>query len=118
MRRVSIVNLSRGTVLAEEAEVAETSASRRRGLLGRDRLFEGGGLLIIPCRQVHTFGMRFPIDVVFVDEALRVVRLVKRLRPGRLSPFVLRARTALELPEGTIERTGTRSGDSLDIRTI
>lgn len=118
MRRVRIVNLHRDTVLAEEAEVAETPASRRRGLLGMDRLPEGGGLLIVPCRQVHTFGMRFPIDVVFIDEALKAVRLVERLRPGRLSPFVLRSRAVLELPAGTLERTGTRVGDHLDVRSI
>lgn len=118
MRKVRIFNLSRGTVLAEEAEVAEAPSSRRRGLLGREDLPEGGGLLIVPCRQVHTFGMRFPIDIIFVDEALRVARSVERLRPGRLSPFVLRSRAVLELPPGTLERTGTRDGDRLDVRTV
>ncbi len=113
-----MINLSRGTVLAEEAEVAETPSSRRRGLLGREGIPEGGGMLIVPCRQVHTLGMRFPIDVVFLDEALRVVRLVVPLRPGRLSPFVLRSRAVLELPAGVVEETGTEAGDRLDIRTL
>lgn len=118
MRRVRIVNASRGSVLAEEAEVAETPSARRRGLLGRDSLPEGGGLLIVPCRQVHSFGMRFAVDVVFLDRALKVIRAVREFPPGRLSPLVFRSRAVLELPAGTLERTGTRVGDPLDIRTL
>lgn len=118
MRQVRIVNLSRGAVLAEAAEVAETPSARRRGLLGRERLSEGGGLLIVPCRQVHTLGMRFTMDVIFLDRNLEVLRTVKGLRPGRISPFVLRARAVLELPAGVVGKTGTREGDHLGIETL
>lgn len=118
MRRVRIVNLSREVILAETAEVAETPSARRRGLLGREELPEGDGLLIVPCRQVHTLGMRFPIDVIFLDRNLVVLRAVKDLRPGRISPFVLGAQAALELPSGVVRRTGTREGDQLGVDNI
>jgi len=115
MRQVKLVNLTRGTVLAERAGVAETPEARRRGLLGTDALPDGGGLVIIPCRHVHTVGMRYAIDVAFVDASWTVRRVVHRLKPGRLSPLVLKGRAALELPAGKIEETGTESGDMLDI---
>ncbi len=118
MREVRLVNLTRDTVLAERAAVAETPAARRRGLLGTGSLADGAGLLIVPCRQVHTFGMLYPIDVVFVDEAWSVKRVVHAMKPGRLGALVLRARAALELPAGKAGETGTRAGDMLDARDV
>jgi uncharacterized membrane protein (UPF0127 family) len=118
MRYVKLLNLTRGKVLAERARVAETPGSRRRGLLGTSSLPDGQGLVIVPCRQVHTFGMRYPIDVVFVDESWAVRRVVSRLRPGRISPLVLASRAALELPAGKAEETGTAKGDLVDARPV
>lgn len=118
MYKVKVVNLTRGTVLAEESGVAVTSRARRRGLLGTTGLSPGGGLLIKPCRQVHTVGMKYTIDVLFYDGSWRVVRCVPGLKPGRFSPVVLRARGALELPAGTLRGTGTEKGDFLDIRPV
>ena len=114
MRRVKLVNLTRNTVMAERAEVAETPAFRRRGLLGTESLPDGQGLLMIPCRHVHTFGMRYAIDVAFIDASWTVRRVVHRLKPGRLSPLVLKGRAVLELPAGKIKETGTEKGDMLD----
>lgn len=114
MRWVRLVNLTRDVVLAERASVAETPGSRRRGLLGTDFLPEGGGMLIVPCRQVHTFGMRYPIDVVFVDASWTVRRVVHAMKPGRVSPLVMGSRAALELPAGRAAQTGTARGDLLD----
>jgi uncharacterized protein len=114
MREAKLVNLTRGTVLAERAAVAETPGSRRRGLLNTESLPDGSGLLVVPCRQVHTFGMRYAIDVVFVDEAWAVKRVVRGMKPGRLGALVMGARAALELPAGKTEATGTVKGDLLD----
>lgn len=118
MRVVRVVNLTRGEVLAERAAVAETPGARNRGLLGTGSLADGCGLLIMPCRQVHTFGMRYAIDVVFVDEAWKVKRVVSAMKPGRLGALVIRARVALELPAGKAAETGTRVGDMLDAREV
>ena len=113
LREGALINMTRGTVLAERAAVADTPRSRRRGLLGTASLPDGSGLLLVPCRQVHTFGMRYPIDVVFVDGSLRVLRVVRGMRPGRLGAPVLRARAALELPAARAAATGTSPGDQL-----
>ena len=114
MRRVKLVNLTRDSVLAERAAVAETPSSRLRGLIGTESLPDGQGLVIIPCRHIHTFGMKYPIDVAFVDATWTVRRVVRELKPGRLSPLVLKGRAALELPAGKMEETGTERGDILD----
>ena len=118
MRDVKIINLTREAVLAEKAAVAETPGSRSRGLLGTDSPPHGGGLLIIPCRNVHTFGMRYPIDVIFVDESWTVRHVVHAMKPGRLSALVLASRAALELPAGKAAETGTVKGDVLDVLPV
>ncbi|NPV58534.1 MAG: DUF192 domain-containing protein [Actinobacteria bacterium] len=112
---VAVINVTRKAVLAARAAVADTPRSRRRGLLGTEVLEDGRGLVIVPCRQVHTFGMRYAIDVVFVDRRMRVLRVVKAMRPCRLGALVLRAAAAIELPPGKAAATGTAPGDMLEI---
>ena len=107
--------LTRGQVLAERLRSAHTHWTRLRGLLGTRSLPEGDGLWIRPCRQVHMFGMRYPIDVVFVDADQRVVGLTSDLQPGRVSPKFAGATSVLELPAGTIARTGLAVGTQLAI---
>ncbi|MDY6794040.1 MAG: DUF192 domain-containing protein [Actinomycetota bacterium] len=111
---MKLVNLTRGSVLAETVAVAETPGSRRSGLLGTDSLPGSRGLLIVPCRHVHTFGMRYPIDLVFIDEAWKVKRVVHGIKPGRLSPVVLGSRAVLEIAAGRARDSGTGEGDLLD----
>jgi uncharacterized membrane protein (UPF0127 family) len=115
MSLVKITNATRGTGLAGKAAIADSPRTRRRGLLGSRELPDGEGLLIIPCRQVHTFGMQYPIDVVFVDGSFKVRRSCKGLKPRRLSPFVIASRAVLELPAGKIAETGTEVGDLLQL---
>lgn len=105
-------NLTRNTVLAARMEVADSAATRNKGLLGRERLSPGEGLWIIPCEAVHTFWMRFPIDLVYLDRKKRIRKLVCDLRPWRLSGC-LTAHSVLELPAGTIRNTQTQCGDTL-----
>jgi uncharacterized membrane protein (UPF0127 family) len=105
----------RPVVVAERLRVADTHWTRLRGLLGTSALPEGDGLWIRPCRQVHMFGMRYAIDVVFLDAAQTVVGLVPALRPWRVSPLVKAASSVIELPAGTIARTGLRDGERLVI---
>jgi protein-S-isoprenylcysteine O-methyltransferase Ste14/uncharacterized membrane protein (UPF0127 family) len=99
-----------GIVVADALRVADTHWSRMRGLLGTGSLEPGAGLWIVPCQQVHMFGMRYPIDVVFLDAAGRVLATTPALRPWRVSPRVAAARSVLELPAGTVERLGVRPG--------
>lgn len=107
------VNVTRDRVLAERVEWAGTSSSRRAGLLGRLALPRGHALYLVPCQWVHMFGMRFPLDVLFLDEAGRVLALHHSLRPNRLSRLVPAAKGVLELPSTRLEETGTRIGDEV-----
>src|SRR5436853_3541285 len=100
-----------GEVLAD-AEVAAGRAERRRGLLGRDGI--DGTLVLRPCRQVHTIGMRFPIDVVWCARDGRVVR-VARVAPNRVSRAVIRSRFVLEAEAGATQRWRLAVGDHVTV---
>jgi hypothetical protein len=106
-------NVTRGTLLAERLEWAGTSEDRRRGLLGRTRFERGEGIYIVPCQWIHMFGMKFPIDVAFLDREGTVLAVQRGLKPNRLSRPVFRADGVLELPQGTLEATGTAVGDRI-----
>ena len=110
-----VQNRDRGTVIASNVSLADTPQSRRVGLLKHDRLPEGDGLWILPTQAIHTFGMRFPIDVAFLDSSLRVKRIYHGLAPYRFTTFVWGAQSVLELPSGSLASTGTMVGDQLQI---
>ena len=101
-----------GEVLAA-AQTAQTRRERTRGLLGRDGFT--GALVFRRCRQVHTFGMRFAIDVAFC-RADGVVLRISSLRPWRLSPLVWRAAFVIEAEAGAFERWGLRVGDQVEVK--
>ena len=106
-------NRTRGATLAANVQLADTSRSRRVGLLQHESLEPGEGLWIYPTQAIHTFGMRFPIDVAFLDRGLRVKRIYHRLAPFRLTSLVWGARSVLELSSGSLASTGTAVGDEL-----
>ena len=108
-------NLTRGREIASRVVRAGDLGSRSRGLLGRTAMDPEEGLWIVPCPMIHTFFMRFPIDAVFLDRGLSVVRVIEDLKPWRLSPWVWRARSVLELAGGKL-RGSVRVGDRLEIR--
>ena len=114
--RLIAINSTRGTRLTERARVAENPLTRVVGLL-RDRdLAEGDGLWIIPCNSIHSFAMRFIFDAVFLNEKMCVVHLHPEMKPWRISSMVLASRSVLELPAGTIARSGTKLGDQFEMR--
>lgn len=106
-------NQTRAVLLAAEVEKAHTFWTRFRGLMFRRALPRGHGLWIRPCRQVHTYWMRFDIDVLFLDRDGRVLRIISRLRPWRVSLTVQGAASVLELPPGILVATGTEPGDRI-----
>ena len=110
-------NQTRNAVLGDSVEVADTSAKRRVGLLKHERLDPGHGLWINPCESVHTFFMKFPIDLVYIDKK-RKVRKVRSAVPAWRLSACLTAHSILELPAGTVEKTGTKPGDELVIETL
>jgi uncharacterized membrane protein (UPF0127 family) len=113
MSYVELANLTRGCVLGARIAVADRWWSRLRGLLGRPAIGAGEGLVLTPCRAVHTLGMSYPVDVAFVDRRGAVVAVYNRLAPGHRSCRHKTAAYALELPAGTLARCGTREGDTL-----
>ena len=113
-KHYAIENSTRGKQLASNALLANESKTRREGLLKRTELPEGEGLLITPCEAIHTFGMKFPIDVVFFDRNKKVRKIAHSVPRNRIA-FCFSAQTALELPAGTAQATGTEPGDQLTL---
>jgi uncharacterized membrane protein (UPF0127 family) len=111
--RLRISNLTRQAELAHCVDVADQSAKRRKGLLGREMLSRGEGLWIVPCEAVHTFGMQFPIDLVYLDRDKRVKKIRNNMPPWRISAC-LSAHSVLELASGSVRRTQTKPGDRLE----
>jgi uncharacterized protein len=113
-RLLRVRNATRHADLGDRIGLADDRWSRLRGLLGRPEPAEGEGLMIHPCRGVHMYGMRYPLDVIFIDGERRVEALYPELAPWSRSGVHAGARYALEVPVGTIERTETRAGDQLE----
>lgn len=111
--RLRVKNITRACILADRAEHASSFVRRLVGLLGRASLPVGEGLLLTPCNAIHTFFMRMPIDVVFLDEQGVILRQVCALPPWRATPVLRAARSVLELPAGTLQASGTQEGDRL-----
>lgn len=110
-------NVTTGTVIADRVSVAATRATRRKGLLNRNSLPEGEALWIIPCNGVHTFHMRFAIDVIALDETGVIVDRVTNLKPWRVRLPRRGAAGVLELPAGSLDRTGTAIGHKIEFST-
>jgi uncharacterized membrane protein (UPF0127 family) len=103
-----------GTPLCDRCSLADTPAGRLKGLLGRTGLERGEGLLLKPAPAIHTFFMRFPIDALFLDSEMRVVRVVSHMRPWRAA-MCRGARSVVELPAGEAARLGVVVGDHLEL---
>jgi uncharacterized membrane protein (UPF0127 family) len=114
LSKLRVRNQSKNTQLADRAEIADTSKKRKIGLLKHTRLESGEGLWITPCEAVHTIGMKFPIDVVFLDKKRRVVKIRSGMPRWRMSAC-LRAHSVLELPSGMAAATQTVAGDQLEL---
>ena len=110
-------NQTRHTCLAAELSVADTHWTRLCGLIGTkpSDFGAGQGLWIVPSRGVHTFAMRFPIDVIYLDKEKVVVHIEQHLKPWRMAPVRMRAASVLELPAATLLSSGTALGDQIEI---
>ncbi|MCU0651423.1 MAG: DUF192 domain-containing protein [Candidatus Omnitrophica bacterium] len=110
---MKIINQSKNTLLADKAVIACTPLARMRGLLGRAELKLGEALILKPCNSVHTFFMRFAIDVLFLDKNNRVNKIISVMKPFCISGIYLRSHSAIELPAGMIKSSLTTQGDTL-----
>ncbi len=114
--RCTLVNGGNGLVLADHLIRAFDSAARRTGLLKHGGLPQGSAMIIAPSNAIHTFFMKFPIDVAFVGRDGRVRKVREAVRPWRMSA-ALRAYAVIELPAGALRSTNTNVGDTLVIRS-
>lgn len=119
-RRVYVYNKTRETFVATKAKVADGYLSRLVGLLGKTPRWArpGHGLWIVPSHGVHTIGMLFAIDLIFLDTSKQVVHIEEHVRPFRISRVSLKASSVLEVPPHTVFRTGTRVGDHFEIAPL
>jgi uncharacterized protein len=110
------VSTAEGSMVCERCSIAQTTLTRTRGLLGRDDLTPGEGILLRPAGSIHTAFMRFAIDAVFVDRELQVIRIARELPPWRVAA-ARGARAVLELPAGEADRRGLAVGARLELAT-
>ena len=114
MGRSEIMHISiHGNRIANRIRLADTFWSRFIGLQGKHGLGEGEGLLIRPCRQIHTFRLQFKIDILFLTKSGTVVHLIQSMGRNRISPFVRDGFAVLEMDQGVIDRYGIAVGDTL-----
>lgn len=114
MAQAKVWNRTSGELVADAATIANSSELRRTGLLKHDRLAAGEGLWIVPCEGVHTFGMKFPIDVVFLSRDKKVLKVRREMGRARIS-LCLRAHSVLELASGTAR---VDPGDQLEFERL
>ena len=107
-----------GQTIVEHVEAARTLSSRMKGLLGRERLAEGNGLLLAPCGSIHTFFMRFALDLIFLDEGLKVVRFCRCVQPYRVASGGPRALSVVEIQSGWLGADAIQAGDTLELRAL
>ena len=119
-RRLYVYNKTRQTFLATEAALADSYLLRLVGLLGKTKRWAqlGRGLWIVRSSGVHTIGMLFPIDLIFLGKDKEVLHVEEHVRPFRISKVLWGASSVLELPVYTIYRSGTQVGDRLEIAPV
>lgn len=108
-----ITNMSNGNIIAEQAAYADTFISRLKGLMFRNNFNKGEALFIIPCNSIHTFWMKFPIDVVFLSKENTVIYIIENFQPNKISSLLRKAHSVIELPAGTIKECNIKKGDRL-----
>ena len=116
MRKVRVINRTRGTVLAEQAELADNLWTRFMGLMGRTELPHGGGLVLKPGGGIHMWFMRMPLDVIHVDKRDRVTHVLRGIKPWRFGPLFVGKKLAIELAAGTAQ--GTQVGDAVILERV
>jgi len=113
---MKILNVNKGCILADKIFLADNFLARIRGLLGFRSLGRDQAMIIRPCNCVHTFFMRFPIDVLFISRDNIVVKIIRQMRPFRASLMCVKAKFVIELPFGVADFSKTSIGDTLQIQ--
>lgn len=110
---IKLIDKKSKKVILTDIKIADNFYSRLIGLLGKSSLDRGQGLIIKPCKSVHSFFMRFPIDVAFIDKHNKICFLMNSMQVNKISPFVITASYVIEAPSGTFKSTKVRIGDEV-----
>lgn len=102
---------NRNWALFHQVDVADTFGKRLKGWMGKKKPQSSEGLLLIPCKSIHTLFMKFPIDVLFIDPSGKVIHLIEQMKPWRFSPVIQQSAAVLELVGGSVAESGIRLGD-------
>ena len=105
-----------GKILCEKVEVANNFFKRFMGLMYRKSLDDNQGLLLEPCNQIHTFGMKFPIDTITISRDNKVIYIDNQVEPGKVRPLVKNGKKVLELVSGTAKEFGLELGDEIEFK--
>lgn len=115
MKKAQIINIDNGTILAGSASIADHFFTRLKGLIGKKTMPKGEALIISPCSMVHCIGMKMNIDVLFVTNTGKIIKIISPMRPGQISPYIRNACYVVELPASQAAQTGTKEGDWIRI---
>ena len=116
MQTVQIFNVTKGVVIAQQAQLAVSLGQRMKGLLGRSELPANQALVLKPCSSIHTFFMRFPIDVLFLNKNMQIIKSIQNIPPNHLSPVLRASQMVIELPAGKISQSNTQVGDMIEFQ--
>ncbi len=111
---MKLINKTSRKVLLEKIRFAKTPWARFKGLLFTQNLPKNQGLWLIPCNSVHMFGMRYPIDVLFLDRNNRVIHKIAKLKPNRISPIIFKAKSVIEFPAAWLQKHSVSIHDHLE----
>lgn len=117
MKKIKILNKYNNHVYGENVKIADSFYDRLKGLMFVEEMEDCDGLIIEPCNSIHTFFMRFKIDVLFLDSSNRIIQIYKEMPPWRLTRIFFKASKVLELKSGTIP-SNTKIGDQLEVICI
>lgn len=118
MKKVEIINVTKGNIICSDGALADVFFSRLKGLIGKSELKDSQGLCIIPCKSVHTFFMKFSIDVVFVDKHGIVCEIIKNLKSYKISKYISKAHYAIELSSGMCDKADIELNDLIDLKIV
>jgi uncharacterized protein len=113
---VTVYNATKNVIVGDRISEARSFWARGRGLMFAPELSSGEGLIIDPCSSIHTFWMRFPLDVLYMDRESTVIRADERMKTWRIGPIFTGSKWVIELPSGTIAKTGTSAGDKIEVQ--
>jgi uncharacterized protein len=113
--KMKAVNLSNGAEIANEITKAHSFFTRLKGLMFSKSLPDGQGLHIQPCQSIHTFFMNYPIDVLYLNKDFEIVGLQESFQPSKLGKLFKNGHSVLELPTGTIQKSGTKIGHKIKL---